>query len=78
MHYKGSPGQEVAITETGFIIVEGDLSAVLLQCDCNVTELGVDAWVCIVLWLLLKPTEVFGELIAGGHKVLVLLIDWFI
>lgn len=78
MHYKGSPGQEFAVTENGFIVVEGDLSAILLECDCHVTELGVGAWVCIVLWPLLKPTEAFGELSAGEHEVLVLLIDRFI
>lgn len=78
MHYKGSPGQEFAVAENGFVVVEGDLSATSLECDCHVTELGVDAWVCIVLWLLLKPTEEFGELIAGEHEVFVLLIDCFI
>lgn len=39
MHYKGSPGKEFAVVENG-IIVEDDLSAILLECDCHTTELG--------------------------------------
>lgn len=61
MHYKGSPGEEFAVVENG-IIVEDDLSAILLECDCHITELGADTWVCFVLTLLLKPTEILGSL----------------
>lgn len=78
MHYKGSPGKEIAVAENGFIVVEGDLSAIFLECDCHITVLGGDAWICIVLTLLLKPTDIFGELISAEHRVLVLLIDLFI
>lgn len=77
MHYEGSPGKEFAVVENG-IIVEDDLSAILLECDCHITELGTDAWVCFVLMLLLKPTETFGEFISVEHKYLVLLVDLFI
>lgn len=61
VHYKGSPGKEFAVVENG-IIVEDDLSAILLECDCHITELGADTWVCFVLTLLLKPTEILGSL----------------
>lgn len=77
MHYEGSPGKEFAVVENG-IIVEDDLSAILLECDCHITELGTDAWVCFVLMLLLKPTETFGKFISVEHKYLVLLVDLFI
>lgn len=48
MHYKGSQGKEFAVVENG-VIVGDDLSAVLLGCDCLITELGADTWVCFVL-----------------------------
>lgn len=39
VHYKGSPGKEFAVVENG-IIVEDDLSAILLECDCQHHRVG--------------------------------------